>query len=271
MSETRQSQKAAWRTQLLAELERVAKSKAQRSRWFAPLCLAYKVCVCLLLIASLGAQTRFAPLSLRDLLCRAGSALFWGGFLWAMAGDALTRGSRKRVEQLVAILHDDPRTVGALAQLCYSAQFYSMIDLVAEPLQRLLLRVKASDAAHFNDEQMEALIGLLAPRNPHRILLRQFPELPLAALKALEQIGDSRAIEAVRRLTTGRQNRRYHDAAQECLASLEQQVHTRAYHRTLLLPASAETGGATLLRPTLPQTERQPELLLRAAREKEKE
>ena len=96
-------------------------------------------------------------------------------------------------------------------------------------------------------------------------------QLPLAILKALEKIGDSRAIGPVRRLTTGKRHQRYHQAAQECLAVLEQHGEERDHNRFLLLPASVETSKETLLRATIPQIETQPELLLRASSGEERE
>jgi hypothetical protein len=261
---------SARRIALLAELMVIAETKLWLSRFFAPLVLILKVyAVGYIAISCLLSQfaptfdfgkTIFVPLFL---------AVMYGGFLWALVGDGLTRCTRKRIERIVSELGEDPKSAGALAQICYSAQFLSMAEVAATPLQRLLPRVTAEDAAGFSREEMQALLGLLATHNPHRVNLRQFDELPFAVLKALEQIGDSRAVEPVKRLTTGAANRRYHRAAQECLACIEQNGGQRDYNRSLLLPASAEGGKESLLRPAGGQAKTQPELLLRAVQDEE--
>lgn len=186
-------------------------------------------------------------------------------FLWKRV-----KKDKARLKMLVDGLGEDSRTVGALAQLCRSTEMLSVADIALEPLLRLLPDVKASDARFISDSQMEALLELLAFRIRDRSTKRG-KELPLAVLKAFERIGDTRAIEPVRRLTTGRHNRLYHQAAQQCLTVLEQQGEERDYHRSLLLPSSLGTAHETLLRPTIPKPEAQPELLLRAVAEKERE
>jgi len=196
--------------------------------------------------------------------------MFYGGLLWALAGDSAIRKSRTRVKALGEELGKDLRTIGPLAQICLSAPFLSMYEIAATPLLKLLPHLKASDARYVSDDQMEALLSLLARRNAHWVNLRSMPELPLAILKALEQIGDSRAIEPVKRLTTGRGNWRYHKAAQECLKYLEQHGEERNRNRSLLLPSSLETGPKTLLRAVNRQAEAQPDQLLRAAIDEER-
>lgn len=177
---------------------------------------------------------------------------------------------KARLRLLIRALDNDPRALGPLAQLCCFAQLVSAFDLAAEPLLKLLPRLKPGDARHLSDEQMAALLSLLAVRLVDRSN-EHCTALALAILKALEQIGDSRAIEPVRCLTTGSSNRRYHQAARECLAVLEQQGEARDYNRSLLSPSSLEAGKETLLRPTAHQTEMHPEMLLRASAEKELE
>ncbi len=118
---------------------------------------------------------------------------------------------------------------------------------------------------------MQALLGLLTVRNHHMVNLRSIPDLPLAVLKALEQIGDSRAIEPVKRLTMGRANRRYHQAAQECLRYFEHHGEERNHNRSLLLPSSPEAGAKTLLRAGTRRVEAQAEQLLRATKYEERE
>jgi hypothetical protein len=175
------------------------------------------------------------------------------------------------IEKLVSRLGEEPRAIGAIAQLCYYAPDVSTVDIAMKALLKLLPTVKASDARYVSDDQMQALLALLMVRNRHRINLRRFINLPLAVLKALEQIGDSRAIEPVRSLTKGKSNSLYHQAARECLAVLEERRVDRDRDRFLLLPSSVEAGKETLLRAASFQPETQTELLLRAATREERE
>ena len=172
---------------------------------------------------------------------------------------------RLRIEKLLAEMSGDTRSIGALAQLCRQSESTSNIGAPIDILLEMLPHVKASDARFISNSQMESLLELLVVHNQFCIGSRRSKEVPIAILNALEQIGDSRAIEPVRRLTTGRKNRLYHQPARECLAVLEQHSPDRDYNRTLLLPASEEADTETLLRAANWQAEAQPEQLLRAA------
>ncbi|MCW3052528.1 MAG: hypothetical protein JWN14_1698 [Chthonomonadales bacterium] len=183
----------------------------------------------------------------------------------------LFRKSRKkrrlRMEKLLAELSGDTRSIGAIAQLCRQSEATSNIDAPLDLLLKMLPQVKASDARFVSDSQMEALLSLLVVRNQFRIDSQRAKEMPLAILNALKQIGDGRAIDPVRRLTTGRNNRLVHQAARECLAILEQHSADREYSRTLLLPIAEEANTEMLLRATHWQAETPSELLLRAVTE----
>jgi hypothetical protein len=256
---------------LLAELGRVAENKSRLSRWSRPLIWFY-------LFYVFGYGMLISPLHLPVLAAytaiieRLFSIVVWGApvaivpefLFWKRA-----KKSRERIDMLVLELSTDSRAVGALAQLCRSTQFFSAAGFHVSLLLKLLPKVKAGDARYISDRQMEALLDLLVVRIQDRPLA-DWTELPLAILKALEQIGDSRAIEPVRRLTTGRLNQRYHQAAKECLSILEQRGEERDHNRFLLLPSSAENSQGTLLRAAAAQAETQPELLLRAANSEER-
>jgi len=253
---------------LLAELSDIASGKSQSRKWLRPLFFVGKVYIVGYLFFILLLHF-FAPEANSDTtLGHVFAILFYGWIIWTVVGD--TRAGKVRVQKLIHELSEDVRAAGPLAQICLSAPFTSMFDIAATPLLRLLPRLKASDARYVSDDQMQALLGLLAPRNQYMISMRSMPELPLAILKTLEQIGDSRAIEPVKRLTTGRGNRRYHKAAQECLQYLEQHGEERNRNRSLLLPSSLETGPKMLLRAATRQAEAQPEQLLRAAIDEER-
>lgn len=171
--------------------------------------------------------------------------------------------SRKRVAMLIGELSEDTRAVGAIAHYCCTSQMMVNDSTGLEALLKLLPRVTAADASFISDSQMEALLALLVVENQDVLPSARSPELPLLILKALEEIGDSRAIGPVRRLTTGRRNLLYHEAARECLAVLEKRSKKQDYHRTLLTPAS-EAPQETLLRAAALSETTPPEQLLRA-------
>ncbi len=114
-------------------------------------------------------------------------------------------------------------------------------------LTRLLPRFRASDAKLLTDAQHAALIHILA---------RRYPTLDffVAALKALEQIGDARALPVVDNLAAGRcvttDPKRVQAAAQDCLPFLQIRCDRQQASQTLLRASSAsETPADTLLRP----------------------
>jgi hypothetical protein len=252
---------------LLADLSRVAENRSRLNRWSRPLIwtgLYYEVGYGLLVkLLHLPVPTSYAAILeqfMNIAMWVVGIAMMPEYLFWKRVEK-----DRARIERLVRELSTDSRAVGALAQLCGATQVLSVVDIALGPLLKLLPDVKAGDARYISESQMEALLALLPVRIQVGPVAR-CAELRLAILKALEQIGDSRAIEPVRRLTTGRSNA-CRQAAQECLAVLEQHGEERDHHRFLLLPASVETGKETLLRATVPQVETQPELLLRVAPE----
>ncbi|MCW3052527.1 MAG: hypothetical protein JWN14_1697 [Chthonomonadales bacterium] len=253
---------------LLAELSDFAYGKSQARKWLRPFFFVGKMYIIGYLLFILLLHFLAPNANLDTTLGHLFSILFYGWIVWTVVGD--TRAGKVRVQKLIQELSEDLRAAGPLAQICLSAPFGSMFDIAATPLLKLLPRLKASDARYFSDDQMQALLGLLAPRNPYMISMRSLPELPLAIVKALEQIGDSRAIEPVKRLTTGRGNWRYHKAAQECLRYLIQHGEERNQNRSLLLPSSLETEPETLLRAAKRQAEAQSEQLLRAAIDEER-
>jgi hypothetical protein len=255
---------------LLAELGRVAERKSKLNRWCKPF-----FCICgffylgygllVILLRRLMPTVHTTPLTVVFYFALGVMSLSWmPEFIFRKR----VKKDREHITALIKELSEDSRAIGAVAQLCSSTSFLSVADLALEPLLKLLPNVKAGDARYISDSQMEALLALLVVRIKDRSDERS-RELPLMILKALEQIGDSRAREPVRRLTTGFNNLPYHQAARECLAVLEQQGEARDQDRFLLLPSSVEVGKETLLRPTIPQAELQPELLPRAATEKE--
>ena len=122
-----------------------------------------------------------------------------------------------------------------------------ILPAITELLKRLLPRLQAGDAQAWTPQQYEALLKLL-PTRPKDI------DLVLCVLKALEQIGDARAIPAVTALTKAPLEVGtilIRTAAQECLPYLQQRAGEQKQAQMLLRPAHSHTSGETLLRPTV--------------------
>jgi hypothetical protein len=257
---------------LLAELGRVAGRKSRQNRWLRPL-----VCLCAFYALAYGVGYFLhlpVPANYTATLELLSNLALGVGFLATMPEFFFWKRTEKikdRLRMLVKEAGRDSRAVGAIAQLCLPTQFLSISDTALEALLKLLPDVTAKDARYISDGQMQALLSLLAVHNQGIVKSRYSTELPLAILKALEQIGDSRAIESVQSLTTGKTNRLYHQVARECLIALKQHGEERERNRSLLLPSSLEAGPETLLRATTWKEEAQPNQLLRAATHQEEE
>jgi len=119
--------------------------------------------------------------------------------------------------------------------------------MAAQLLTRLLPRFRASDAKLLTDGQHTALLRTLNRTNAT-------PEYFVAVLKALEQIGDARALPVVESLATGRRAtiapRRVQAAAQDCLPFLRVRCDQQRASQTLLRASDAAGMQTdTLLRP----------------------
>ncbi len=125
-------------------------------------------------------------------------------------------------------------------------------------LKRLLPQLHAGDAQTWTPEQYQALLKLLSAPPKDKEL--KDTELALSVLKALEQIGDARAIPAVEVLAYSSPHsvsRQVQQAAAECLPYLRQRAGEQQQAQTLLRPTQPNTTGENLLRPaaqTTPQT-----------------
>lgn len=125
-------------------------------------------------------------------------------------------------------------------------------------LKRLLPQLHAGDAQTWTPGQYGALLKLLAVLPKDKDLKNT--ELALSVLKALEQIGDARAIPAVEVLAYSSPHSvspQVQQAAGECLPYLRQRAGEQRQAQTLLRPTQPSTTGENLLRPaaqTTPQT-----------------
>lgn len=134
-------------------------------------------------------------------------------------------------------------------------------------LKSRLPQLRATQVASWTKTQKQAL--LMPLKTP-----LQDPELTLLLLKTLEQVGDTHAIPAVRKLTKlsswGAYNdvrnvERINKAAEECLPYLEARIEPTRQSETLLRPSDIAQVAApdTLLRPAYSHNETPPEQLLR--------
>ncbi|MCW3053038.1 MAG: hypothetical protein JWN14_2208 [Chthonomonadales bacterium] len=173
-----------------------------------------------------------------------GVHLFW--FLWlffplSSAWDKERSTSRKTIQRLSETW--DPRAIGVMAVVAQERDV-ELSHLAQQALINLLPRVRASDADFVDAEGMKALIDLLR---------EDYDELRLALLKALEQIGDERAISMVMDLRDSpRVNLDVRQAAAECLPALENRGRLARESATLLRASSAlnpADAPTVLLRP----------------------
>ncbi|CEK12984.1 hypothetical protein CWRG_00301 [Chthonomonas calidirosea] len=194
---------------------------------------------------------------------------FW--WLFAMGGGSAAMAertlSRLREEVHAVIKAGDPCAVGALALMTRERDIF-IRQAADRALRRLLPQVKASDAKYINNEQMNALLLLLASSDS---------EMQVAILKALEQIGDERALVVVEQLATSdlpEVKAEVRDAARACLPYLHAKARLAAERATLLRGTVAPVSPAQpdeLLRPTMPTTFNTPSEQLLRATEREAE
>jgi len=119
--------------------------------------------------------------------------------------------------------------------------------MAVQLLTRLLPRFRASDAKLLTDGQHAALLRTLNRANGN-------PDYFVAVLKALEQIGDARALPVVESLAAGRRAtvapRRVQASAQDCLPYLRIRCDQQRASQTLLRASDAAgMQPDTLLRP----------------------
>lgn len=132
-------------------------------------------------------------------------------------------------------------------------------------LVKLLPKLQATDSALVSHEQWELLYPFLRLDRCTDNL-----DLTLAILKALEQLGDSRALKPVRTLAEfelpfGRQ-KTAREAAAECLPFLIQRAEHEMQSQTLLRAVeNPMAASATLLRPASGASAQNHEALLRPA------
>lgn len=151
----------------------------------------------------------------------------------------------KRVLSKV-IARDDLRITGPLLEST-TADDVPTRQMAMRALSHLLRRFQASDAKHLTESQYLLLLHTLT-RSKGDV------EYFVSALRALEQIGDQRALSIVEGLAKGRRRttnpRRVQAAAQACLPYLQIRCEQQRASQTLLRASAASaTPSVDLLRP----------------------
>lgn len=133
-----------------------------------------------------------------------------------------------------------PQMLGAFAA-CLEDRDADVRQAAQEALIELLPRVQASDRAYLSSADMDILLKRLGGKDRR---------LTLAILKALEQIGDEKALTKVEAIASDRFNP--DDillAAQACLPFLRERSEALRQAHTLLRASEPTTAPETLLRP----------------------
>ena len=161
---------------------------------------------------------------------------------------------------LLAKHYDDVSIIGPLTEaLEYRSK--AVRREAASTLIRLLPRLQSADADLLNSQQVVIL---------NRALMGKNPELVLAIVRALEHVGDSRAISGVEGLASGNgianADERMQAVAGQTLLVLQERAETERVRSTLLrASASSEAGADILLRPSAELADTQKQQLLRAS------
>jgi hypothetical protein len=181
---------------------------------------------------------------------------YWWVFLGGGALAADERVSKRREAVQALYTAGEPRAVGVLAIALRDGD-YTVQRVAEQALRDLLPRVRASDAAYIDREQMAALLTLAEHGNAH---------MQTVLLRALEQIGDERAIPAVESLVAYGATTAVRRLASECLPYLTERVRLAREQSTLLRGSASPAlaaASAQLLRPASGKETTPAEQLLR--------
>lgn len=236
---TRKAKVDAMMAQLLREMRDVRVRNHQRVAWKVSLAILFLLLLCYL---------------------RGNALNLWWLFVWGGgAAAADERAGRRRQAAHALYLAGEPRAVGVLAVASRDGD-HAVQRVADQALRDLLPRVRASDSMYIDAEQMHALLELAEHGNAH---------MQSNVLKALEQIGDQRAIPVVENLTLAGRTTNVRRCALACLPFLIERVRL-AREQSTLLRASASPGAAAvpaqLLRPANGVEDTPPQQLLRASR-----
>jgi HEAT repeat protein len=226
----------------LAEVHR-----ERKSQWW--LCLIGLICMALLEVYA--ANIPLAPFVVMVPM-----------IMLVVAMSNLSRGIRKT--SLAAFSKAERPEWAGLCALCLTVADAEIRKMAEGVLIRMLPHLKENDKTQFGPLEMETLIKSLS---------RKKPELTRSILKALEQIGDERALPHVEALAAelafrkDNKSQELYEAAEACLPFLRQRAEQSRQANTLLrasLPSAA--GEEVLLRPVQNTEMTPPEEMLRPVR-----
>lgn len=179
---------------------------------------------------------------------------------------------RNAIGRLIAEV-DTPAFVGTISLMLSEAHFGDDRRLRREltaTLERLLPRLRPEHTRLWTGKQRAAFLFPLSNLTVgDRSQSNTTAELVVPILKALEQVGDKRELDLVRRAVARRVKTDFdlevHEAAQNCLLFLEARAEEQRQEETLLRASSQIEAVApeVLLRPASAHDETPPEQLLR--------
>lgn len=160
---------------------------------------------------------------------------------------------------------DDLRAIGPLLE-ALDLRDTAVVDAAETTLLRLLPRLQASDSNAISETQRECLYRRLKIQNA-----QTEAEFIIVALKALEQVGDAKALPCVEALTVSADRMpaavRVREAAAHCLVFLKARAEQKEWSDNLLRAASASSASSDmLLRPVIDDPLADPQHLLRPGR-----
>lgn len=177
---------------------------------------------------------------------------------------SFTRGQYRAVQALAGF--DDARSAGLLLEAFCHYPDPATKRTAASALQALLPQLGPADVDAMSDQQRRLLGHQLSYSQTALKRRGAGPDLILVALQTVEQTRLVSALEAVKRLASGRglsaDEPIVREVALACLTRLREHSG-ESNNRTLLRPSAP--GGDTLFRPSASQDDPAPEQLLRAS------
>lgn len=162
----------------------------------------------------------------------------------------------RRLRQITDL--DDVHAIGPLLDLMESSQEMWEYDdpsrrAIKAALVRLLPRLRASDASWMTEAQRAALARTLYYCTHKKYPWHYHPDLAVALLAALEQVGDSDALDYVRELAhmspSKADRRRIQEAALSCIPFLQERAREKQAVQTLLRASQESIDPNMLMRP----------------------
>jgi hypothetical protein len=161
-----------------------------------------------------------------------------------------------------------PQVVGPLLDVLATSSNLFRWSEIKRALIRLLPRLQATDVKWLTPDQRDYLLTLLRHDEGWPFYGRLWgADLKVAILKALEQVGDARAIPYVKHMSRSSKSEAVRIAAWDCLPALHANARRMPVEQSLLRASSPPASTETLLRPAASGIEVEPEQLLRPTSE----